>query len=132
MVPTFLTVLQKRGIGDQASARRQHVTTNGDEIALFVVPNERRTMAPQLLDGFDRAASDFLSEQDRLNILNWSAGPRRGSLGAIEKQSHCEEIARCCSVDVLQHADITRQFHVTHFRGCARLFNQHNFEPDIV
>ena len=30
-----------------------------------------------------------------------------------------------------QHADITRQFYVAHFRGSSTLFNKHTFEPDI-
>ena len=30
-----------------------------------------------------------------------------------------------------QHQDITRQFHVAHFNGCATLFNQHTLEPDL-
>ena len=27
--------------------------------------------------------------------------------------------------------DVTRQFFVTHFRGCATLFNKHTFEEDL-
>ena len=60
------------GIWDQASARRQHMTFQGDEVASFLVPAERRHRAPQPADTFDRAASDLLSEQTRLLILYWN------------------------------------------------------------
>ena len=35
------------------------------------------------------------------------------------------------SAEFLQHGYITRHFFVTHFRGCAALFNMHTFEQDI-
>ena len=35
---------------------------------------------------FDRAASDFLSEQTRWSILYWNRGAKRGSPGAIENR----------------------------------------------
>ena len=77
------------GKRDQASARRQHMTVKGDEIASFLVPAERRHRAPQPPDTFDRAASDLLSEQTRLLILYWNPSPKRGSPGAIENHTGC-------------------------------------------
>ena len=35
------------------------------------------------------------------------------------------------SLEFLQHEDVTRQFFVTHFHGCATLFNKHTFEQDV-
>ena len=37
----------------------------------------------------------------------------------------------CKSQLIFWHEDITRLFHVTHFRGCAALFNKHTSEQDI-
>ena len=89
MVATSATVLQ-RGIWDQASVRRQHMTSKGDDITSFVVLAERHSKAPQASGTFDTAASDLLSEQTRLNILCWNP---RGSPGAIE--NHIATLWRC-------------------------------------
>ena len=35
------------------------------------------------------------------------------------------------AVEFHQHEDITRQFHVAHFRGLATLFNKDTLEPDL-
>ena len=69
----------------------------------------------------------------RLSIYNWNPGPRRGREGAIEKQ-----IARKWHIITLQeaieyvdHELITNRFHVTHYGGCAVLFNKDAFFPDV-
>ena len=71
--------------------------------------------------------------QKRLSIYNWNPGPRRGKEDAIEKQ-----IARKWHIITLQEASeyvehdiLQERFHMTHFAGCAILFNKDTFYPDI-
>ena len=61
-----------------------HITSAYDgrrriDIVSFSLP-----AAPQSSHQFDRAASDLLSEQTRLNILFWNPGTERCSPGTIE------------------------------------------------
>ena len=56
---TILDGITARDIKGQASVRRQHMTTKGNEIAVCDVANERNAMAPQLLVTLDRAGSDL-------------------------------------------------------------------------
>ena len=119
------------GISDPV--RRQHMTFKDDEIASFSLRAERRPKAPQPLAKFDRAASDLLSEQTRLSIFCWNPGPTRGSPGAIENHivGRWHSVALQEAAELLQHEDMTCQFHVTHFRGCATFFNKHMVELDL-
>ena len=71
----------------------------------------------------------FSLVQKRLSIQNWNPGPRRGKEDALQKQ-----IAGRWHVITLQEAseyvdhDIqTGRFHVTHYGGCAILFNKDTF-----
>ena len=71
--------------------------------------------------------------QRRLSVYNWHLGPRRGTEDAIEKQ-----IAGKWHIITLQEASqyvdnevLHERFHVTHFAGCAILFNNDTFYPDI-
>ena len=66
----------------------------------------------------------------RLSILCWNPGPKLVSPGAIENHiAGAWHIV--ASEEFLLHQDITRQFHVAHFRGCATRFNKHTFKPDL-
>ena len=71
--------------------------------------------------------------QKRRSIYNWKPGPRRGKEDAFEKQ-----IAGTCHVITLQEASeyvdhdiLTNRFHVTHYGGCAILYNKDTFYPNI-
>ena len=69
--------------------------------------------------------------QKRLSIYNWNPGHQRGKEDAIEKQ-----IARKWHLITLQEASdehevLHERFDVTHFAGCAVLFNKDTFYPDI-
>ena len=71
--------------------------------------------------------------QKRLSIYNWNPGPRRGKEDAFEKQ-----IAGRWYITTLQEASqkveheiLRERFHVTHFAGCAILFNKDTFYLDI-
>ena len=93
----------------------------------------RPQYTPQSSHQFDRAASDLSSEQTRLSISCWNPGPKRGSPGAIEDHiaGPWHIVALQESVEFLQHKDITRQFHVAHFRECPTLFNTGTFALDL-
>ena len=124
------------GIRDQASARRQHTTARGDEVASFFhacretpqgsatsrhVQQQRATFCP------NRHARAFCA-----GPLVPNAGlqePLKTILlgdGTLWRFRWLQE-----SSDFLQHEDTIRQFHVAHCRGCAALSNKHTFEPDL-
>ena len=74
-----------------------------------------------------------LSMQERLSIYNLNPGPRRGRLGATEKR-----IAGRRHIITLQEAYeyidqllLQRHFHVTHYGGCAVLFNKKPIIPTL-
>ena len=71
--------------------------------------------------------------QKRLSICNWNLGPRRGKEDAFEKQ-----IAGKWHIVTLQEASdyvddeiLHERFHVTHFAGCAIVYNKDTFYSDI-
>ena len=74
-----------------------------------------------------------LTEQKRLSVYNRNPGPRRGKGGAIEKHFavkwHIVTLKE--SIEYLEHEFLTNRFHVTHYGGCAILFNQDTFCSDI-
>ena len=71
--------------------------------------------------------------QKRLSIYNWNPGPPRGKEGAIEKQIagkwHVTTLQE--AIDYVDHELLTNRFHVTHYGGCALLFNKDTFYPKI-
>ena len=82
---------------------------------------------------FDNNVHNRSLVQKRLSIYNWNPGHERGKEGAFEKQ-----IAGKWHVITLQEATVyvdhyilTNPFHVTHYGGCAILFNKDTIYPDI-
>ena len=88
-----------------------------------------------------KATADFREASERRpatscqtnRIYNWNPGPRRGKEDAFEKQ-----IAEKWHIVTLQEASeyvdkgiLTGRFHVTHYAGCAILFNKDTFNPNI-
>ena len=71
--------------------------------------------------------------QKRLSIYNWNPGPRRGKEDAIEKQivGKWHIITLQEASQYVEHEILRERFHVTHFAGCAILFNKDTFYPDI-
>ena len=71
--------------------------------------------------------------QRRLSIYNLNPGPRRRKEDAFE-----QEIAGMWHIITLQEASeyvdhelLTNRFHVTHYAGCAVLFNKDTFHPNV-
>ena len=71
--------------------------------------------------------------QRRLSVYNWNPGPRRGTEDAIEKQiaGKWHLITLQEDSDYVEHEILHERFHVTHFAGCAVLFDKDTFYPDI-
>ena len=76
---------------------------------------------------------DRLFVQKRLSIYNWNPGLPREKEDAIEKR-----IAGIWHIITLQEASVYKdhvllssQFHVTHYGGCAILYNKATFYPNI-
>ena len=71
--------------------------------------------------------------QKRLSIYNWNPGPRRGKEGAFERDiaGKWHVITLQEAIDDVDHDIFTNRFHVTHYGGCAVLFNTETFYPDI-
>ena len=71
--------------------------------------------------------------QSRLSIYNWNPGPRRGKDDAFEKQiaEKLHIVTLQEASDYVDHDILQERFHVTHYAGCAILFNKDTFFPDI-
>ena len=83
---------------------------------------------------FDTDAPNRLTEQKRLSIYNWNPGPRRGKEEeGIEKHiaGKWHIIALQESIEYFDHDYLTNRFYVTHCGGCAVLFKNDTFHPDI-
>ena len=72
--------------------------------------------------------------QKRLSVYNWNPGPRRGGKDAIEKQiaGKWHLITLQEASDYVEHEILHERFHVTHFAGCAVLFNKDTFYPESI
>ena len=70
--------------------------------------------------------------QKRLSIYIWNQGPRRGKEVAFEKRiaGKWHVITLQEAIEYVDHDLLTNRFHVTHYGGCAVLFNKDTFYPD--
>ena len=82
---------------------------------------------------FDASKPNRQREQTRLSIYSWNPGPRRGTPGAIEDHiaGKWHIIALQEAIEYLQHECLTNHFFITHFAGCAVLFNKDTFHSDV-
>ena len=71
--------------------------------------------------------------QRRLSVYNWYPAPRRGTEDAIEKQiaGKWHLITLQEASDYVDHAILHERFYVTHFAGCAILFNKDTFYSNV-
>ena len=74
-----------------------------------------------------------LTEQRRLSVYSWNRGPRRGKEEAIERRlaGKWHIITLQEAIEYLEHGFLTNRFHLTHYGGCAILFNQFSLFSDI-
>ena len=97
-----------------------------------------RRIAADFRDAFERkqtsstretGVNNFVTSQSplqrRLSVYNWNPGPRRSTEDAIEKQiaGKWHLITLQEASDYVDHAILHERPYVTHFAGCAVLFN---------
>ena len=82
---------------------------------------------------FDSSVPNCSSVQKRLSICNWNPGPQRGKEGATEKQFAGKRLIITLqgALEFGDHELLTNRFHVTHYGGCAVLFNKDTFFSDV-
>ena len=71
--------------------------------------------------------------QKRLSIYNWNPGPRQRKEDAFEQQiaGRRHIITLQEASEYVDHELLTNRFHVTHYAGCAILFNKDTFYTNI-
>ena len=71
--------------------------------------------------------------QRRLSVYNWNPGPRRGTEDSIDKQiaGKWHFIISEEASDYVDHTIQHERFHVTHFAGCAVLFNKDTLYTNV-
>ena len=110
----------------------EHIVDIHIVVADFRDAFERLQSSSSQSYGVNKYSSSQSLVQKRLSIYNWNPGPRRGKKDAIE--TNCGVMAYCYparSICFVEHDILQERFHVTHFAGCAILFNKDTFYPDI-
>ena len=111
----------------------EHVVDIHKVEADFLDAFERNQSSSSQTHGVNKYFSSQSPVQKRLSIYNWNPGPRRGKENAFEKQIaekwHIVTLQEAS--DYVEHDILHERFHVTHFAGCAILFNKDTFYPDI-
>ena len=117
---------------DPETSLRRHVV-DGLHPAFREAPVRRHDPSSQEYR-FNDEMPNRLTEQRRLSVQNWNPGPRRGKGGAIERHigGKWHIITLQEAVEYLEHGFLTNRFNVTHYGGCAVLFNKDTFFSDIV
>ena len=94
---------------------------------------ERIQSSSSQTHGVNKYFSSQSPAQRRLSIYNWNPGPRRGKEDAFEKQiaGKWHIITLQEASEYVEHEILHERFLVTHFAGCAILFNKDTFYPDI-
>ena len=118
---------------DPASTLERHLVSLNCANPIFHDSHNRRHCSPNPEYRFNNDVPNRLREHRRRSILNWNPGPRRGKEGAIEKHIAVKWhiIALREAIEYLQHEYLTGHFSVTHYAGCAILFNKDTFRSDI-
>ena len=82
---------------------------------------------------FDNNVPNRSPVQKRLSIYNWNPGPRRGKEDKIERHiaGKWHVITLQEASEYVDHDILTHRFHVTHYGGCAILYNKDTFYPNI-
>ena len=106
------------------------MTDKGNAAPVFHEAFKRTCLSSPSEYKFDTSKPNRLLAQTRISILTWNPGPRRGTPGAIERH-----VAGKWHViafqEHLEHENLTNRFHISHFAGCAVLFNKDTFYPDV-
>ena len=106
----------------------EHVVDIHKVVADFRDAFERNQSSSTQTYGVNKYFSSQSPVQRRLSIYNWNPGPRRGKEDALEKW-HIVTLQEAS--DYVDHDILQDRCHVTHYAGCAILFNKDTFYPDI-
>ena len=89
--------------------------------------------SPQPKYRSDNNAPNRSVQQTRISILSWNPGPRRGREGAIEEhfQAHGTLLRHKRRLSTFNTSASRTISKITHFAGCAILFNSNTFHSDI-
>ena len=112
--------------------RRHIVDVKGAYAAFREAPARKHSTSRQECH-FNNDVPNRLTEQKRLSVYNWNPGLRRGKEGAIEKHIAVKWRINTLqeAIEYREHELLTNRFHVTHYGGCAILFNKVTFFSDI-
>ena len=118
---------------DFSTILERHVVDVRKALAEFREASVRRHDTSAQEYYFDSSVPNRSSVQKRLSIYNWNPGPRRGREGAVEKQiaGKWHVITLQEAIEYVDNEIFTNRFHVTHYGGCAVLFNKDTFCPDV-
>ena len=111
----------------------RHMVDVQTATAGFREASEMRHDTPSQTNRFNKSISNRSPVQKRLSIFNWNPGPRRGKEDAFEKQiaGRWHVITLQEASEYVDHDILTGRFHVTHYGGCAILFNKDTFYSNI-
>ena len=116
---------------DPNTTLERHAVDIGKALAEFREASARRHDTYSQEYHFD-SVPNRSSVQKRQSIYNWNPGPRRGREGAIEKQIAGKwHVITLQVIEYVDHELLTNRFHVTHYGGCAVLFNKDPFFLDV-
>ena len=109
----------------------QHMVDIQEATAEFRKASERRPATSFHKNSSNKHFAARSIVQRRLSIYNWNPGPRRGKEDAFEKQiaGKWHIITLQEASDYVDHELLSNRFHVTHYAGCAVLFNKDTFNP---
>ena len=111
----------------------QHMVDIHKATAEFREASERKPATSSHKNSFNKHFATRSVVQRRLSIYNWNPGPRRGKEDAFEKQiaGRWHIITLQEASDYVDHELLTNRFHVTHYAGCAVLFNKDTIYPNV-
>ena len=111
----------------------RHMVDVRKAVAEFREASERRHDTSSQAYRFDRNLHHRSPVQKLLSIYSWNPGPRRGKEDAFEKQiaGKWHVITLQEASEYVDHDILTNRFHVTHYGGCAILFNKDTFHTNV-
>ena len=111
----------------------QHMVDIQKATAEFREASERKHATSSHKNSYSKHFATRSIVQRRLSIYNWNPGPRRGKEDAFEQQiaGRWHIITLQEASDYVDHELLTNRFHVTHYAGCAALFNKDTFYPNV-
>ena len=110
-----------------------HMVDKTHALAAYREASERKPDSSKQKLLLDRSDAVQPERQVRLSVYNWNPGPRRGNADAFVKQiaGKWHIITLQEATDYIDSGEITERFHISHFGGCAVLFNKDTFYSEV-